>query len=113
MEKKVLSLLESKGYKCEKNVRILGSEFDIVGHKKGGILRSDEWIFVECKNKPRVVPSDFKKFLGNFELFCKKEKLERERVQAVFYTTGLFDVMVKKQASEFANIKLKRISLKY
>jgi Holliday junction resolvase-like predicted endonuclease len=111
LERKVVSLLTSKGYKCEKNVRRRGAEFDVICFKKGGIFSDDEWIFVECKNKEKVIPADFKKFLGNFEIFCSEEKLDKNKVEGIRDTTGVFDPEVKRQAREISNIKLKRIKL--
>lgn len=111
LEKKVASLLRNRGYKCKTNVRTPGAEFDVIAVKEGGWFSNDEWIFAECKNKPKVVPADFKKFLGNFRIFCAKRKLAEEEVEGVFYTTGVFDPLVKKQAREFPNIKLKRVRI--
>ena len=90
-------------------MRTKGAEFDVIAKKEGGWFSSDEWIFVECKNKPKVVSSDFKKFLGNFRIFCKKRKLDEDEVKGFFYTTGVFDPTVITQARKFPNIKLKRI----
>ena len=105
------SQLRNRGYKCKANVTIPGAEFDVIAKKEGGWFSSDEWIFAECKNKPKVVPVDFKKFLGNFRIFCAKRKVAEEEVEGVFYTTGVFDPIVKKQAREFPNIKLKRVRI--
>lgn len=109
LERKVADIFRKKGYKVKVNVRTKGAEFDVIGKKEGGWFSSDEWIFVECKNKPKVIPSDFKKFLGNFRIFCKKRRLDEEEVKGFFYTTGIFDPTVITQARKFPNIKLKRI----
>jgi IS1 family transposase len=111
LERKVASQLRNRGYKCKTNVRIPGAEFDVIAVKEGGWFSNDEWIFAECKNKPKVVPADFKKFLGNFRIFCRKRKLDEEEVEGIFYTTGIFDPLVKKQAREFSNVKLKRVRI--
>ena len=111
LERKIANQLRNRGYKCKTNVRIKGAEFDIIAKKEGGWFSSDEWIFAECKNKPKVVPSDFKKFLGNFRIFCRKRKLDEEEVDGILYTTGLFDPLVKTQAREFPNVKLKRVRI--
>jgi len=111
LERKIANQLRNRGYKCKTNVRTKGAEFDIIAKKEGGWLSSDQWIFGECKNKPKVVPSDFKKFIGNFGIFCRKRKLDEEEVEGILYTTGLFDPLAKTQAREFPNIKLKRVRL--
>lgn len=109
LEKKVADIFRKKGFKVKVNVRSKGAEFDVIGKKEGGWFSNDEWVFVECKNKPKVVPADFKKFLGNFRIFCKKRKLEEEEVEGYFYTTGVYDPIVVTQARQFSNIKLKRL----
>jgi ABC-type ATPase with predicted acetyltransferase domain len=111
LERKVSSILEEAGYECKVNVREPGVEFDIIGFKKGSLFKRDKWIFVECKNMPKVIPADFKKFIGNFEIFCRRKGLDKEEVEGVLYTTGVFDIQVKKDAGQFPNIKLKRIRL--
>jgi len=111
LEKKIVSLFESKGFECKKNVRIEGAEFDVIGKKEGGWFENDEWVFVECKNKSKVVPADFKKFLGNFNIFARKRKLDPKEVTGYFYTTGVFDAEITSQARGFPNIKLKRIKI--
>lgn len=109
LEKKVADTFRRRGYEVKVNVRIKGAEFDVIAKKEGGWLSSDKWIFAECKNKPKVIPSDFKKFIGNFGIFCKKRKLEEEEVEGYFYTTGVFDPTVVTHARQFSNVKLKRI----
>lgn len=112
LERKVASMLEAEGYECKTNVRIPGAEFDVIGFKREGLVfKKDKWIFVECKNIPKVVPADFKKFLGNFEIFCRKKGLDKEETEGILYTTGVFDPLVKKEAKEFPNIRLKRIKI--
>ena len=111
LEQKIADQLRNRGYKCKTNVRTEGAEFDVIAMKEGGWFSSDEWIFAECKNKPKVVPLDFKKFLGNFRIFCKKRRLDEEEVEGIVYTTGIFDPLVKTQAREFPNIKLKRVRI--
>ncbi len=109
LERKVANSFRKKGYEVKVNVRLKGAEFDIIGKKEGGWFSNDEWVFAECKNKPKVIPSDFKKFIGNFRIFCKKRKLDEEEVEGYFYTTGVFDPTIVSQARQFSNIKLKRI----
>ncbi|MEM3448182.1 MAG: hypothetical protein QXP38_04785 [Nitrososphaerota archaeon] len=53
LERKVASILEDEGYECKTNVRISGAEFDVIGFKK------DKWIFVGCKNTPKVILQNF------------------------------------------------------
>jgi IS1 family transposase len=109
LERKVASSFRKRGFKVRVNVRSKGAEFDVIGKKEGGWFSSDEWVFVECKNKPKVTPADFKKFLGNFRIFCRRRKLDEEEVDGYFYTTGVFDPTAISQARQFSNIKLKRI----
>lgn len=109
LEKKVADIFRKKDFNVKVNVRSKGAEFDVIGKKEGGFLSNDEWGFVECKNKPKVVPADFKKFLGNFRIFCRKRRLEEEEVTGYFYTTGVYDPTVVTQARQFPNIKLKRL----
>lgn len=109
LEKKVADTFRKKGFKVRVNVRIKGAEFDVTGKKESGWFSNDEWVFVECKNKPKVTPADFKKFLGNFRIFCKKRKLDEKEVKGYFYTTGVFDPTVVSQARQFSNIMLKRM----
>ncbi|MGQ9460774.1 MAG: hypothetical protein ACUVRA_06050 [Candidatus Bathyarchaeaceae archaeon] len=111
LEQKIANELRNRGYKCKTNVRIKGAEFDIIAKKEGGWFGSDKWIFAECKNKPKVVPLDFKKFLGNFGIFCRQRKLDEEEVEGILCTTGIFDPLVKTQAKEFPNVKLKRVGV--
>lgn len=109
LEKKIADTFRKKGFKVRVNVRIKGAEFDVTDKKEGGWFSNDEWGFVECKNKPKVTPADFKKFLGNFRIFCKKRKLDEKEVKRYFYTTGVFDPTVVSQARQFSNIMLKRM----
>lgn len=109
LERKVADIFRKQGYEVKVNVRSKGAEFDVIGKKEGGWLSSDEWVFIECKNKPKVIPADFKKFLGNFRIFCKRRRLAEEEVEGYFYTTGIFDPTVISQARQFSNVKLRRI----
>jgi hypothetical protein len=90
-------------------VRDKGAEFDVIGKKEGGWLSNDKWVFVECKNRPKVTPADFKKFLGNFGIFCRTRKLDDAEVEGFLYTTGVFEPICASQARQFPNIRLKRI----
>ena len=112
LEKKVSAMFKRKGFDCKTNVRIKGAEFDVTGIKKGGFFEDDKWIFVECKNTSKVVPSDFKNFIGNFNLFMKKKRIKEEKnITGYLYTTGIFIKDVTSQARKFPNIKLRRIKL--
>jgi len=111
LEDKVVKIFKKKGYECTKNIRLRGAEIDIVGMKKGGWFSDDEYVVIECKNKARVTPADFKKFIGNMNLYIKKKKLNKDNVIGYLYTTGVFDADVKSQARAFPNIKLKRVKL--
>lgn len=111
LEKKVLAMFSRRGYECKVNVRTKGAEFDVIGRKEGGWFTDDEYVFIECKNKPKVIPADLKKFIGNMNIFIKRKKLDKEDVTGYLVTTGIFDPIVKSQARKFDNIKLKRVKI--
>jgi bacillopeptidase F (M6 metalloprotease family) len=113
LEKKVMEKFSEEGFTVRSNVRMKGfAEFDIIGWKDVGFLRKRrEWIFVECKNKDRVTPEDWKKFLGNFMTFKKKEEIDDEDMTAYLITTGLFHPEIKKESKKYPNVIIKRIRL--
>lgn len=112
LEDKVAAIFTRKGFSCTKNIRVPGAEFDVVGQKKVGWFSHDQWIFVECKNKSKVIPQDFKKFLGNFNLYKSRQKIDDTDIVGYLYTTGVFDPEVKSQARLINNVQLRRINLK-
>jgi len=109
LEDRVVKIFTRQGFQCTKNVRMKGVEIDVVGVKKGGWFSADEYVIIECKNKAKVVPADFKKFVGSMNLYIRKKKLDKEHVKGYLYTTGVFDSDVKSQARAFPNIQLKRL----
>ncbi len=109
LEDRVAKIFTRQGFQCTKNIRIKGAEIDVVGFKKGGLLHYDEYVVVECKDRAKVIPSDFKKFIGSMNLYIRKKRLDPELVTGYLYTTGVFDSDVKSQARAFPNIKLKRL----
>lgn len=111
LEDRVVQIFTRKGFQCDRNIRLAGMEIDVFGYKKGGLFSDDEYIIAECKNKTKVTPEDFKKFIGNMNLFIKKKDLDKDFVQGYLITTGVFDKDVKAQARSFPNIQLKRIKL--
>ena len=111
LEEKVASIFKKQGFECETNERIAGAEFDVTGKKKGGFFSDDKWVFVECKNKSSVAPIDFKKFIGNLNVFRTKNKISDENIEGYLYTTGVFDKDTMSQARKFKNITLKRVRL--
>lgn len=113
LEKKVMAKFSKMGFKVDSNTRIKGfAEFDVTGWKEvGTLLKSKKWIFVECKNKVRVIPKDWKKFLGNFITFKKRKKIPDENITGYLITTGLFHPEVKKEARRYPNIKLQRLKI--
>lgn len=116
LEDRILKIFTKQGYTCEKNVKTkrgVRAEFDVTGYKdeESFWTTTRKWIFVECKNKAKVIPSDWKKFLGNFNTFKKRKKVEDENIAGYLYTTGLFDSGVRKEARLYPNIKLRRIKL--
>jgi len=115
-EQKVKEWFEKKGYKCtarkkKKSRDGIIAEFDIIGSKViTGFLRDrKEWIFVECKNIEKVTPTEWHKFLGKYTTFRKKHK--DEKVTGWLCTTGTFHENVKREKSQYKNIKLKRFSI--
>ena len=116
LEDKILKTFTRQGYTCEKNVRTkrgVRAEFDVTGYKdeEGFWETKRKWVFAECKNKSKVIPSDWKKFLGNFNTFKRRKKIEDENITGYLYTTGLFDPGIRKEARLYPNIQLKRIKL--
>lgn len=111
LEDKVLKSFTRQGYTCEKNVRVPGAEFDVIGSKEGRWFSRDQWIFVECKNKAKVIPVDFKKFIGNMSLFQKRRSINDEDIIGYLCYTGIVDPQVKSQVRKFSNVKLKRFKL--
>lgn len=109
LEDRVVKIFARKGFECNKNIRMKGVEIDIVGCKEGGWFSEDEYAIIECKNKPKVIPADFKKFVGSMRLYIRKKGLDPKYVMGYLYTTGIFDKDVKSQARAFPNIQLKRL----
>ncbi|MCL5877398.1 MAG: restriction endonuclease [Candidatus Bathyarchaeota archaeon] len=109
LEDRVVQIFSKKGFQCDKNIRLAGMEIDVFGWKKGGWLSEDEYIIAECKNKAKVIPEDFKKFVGNMNLFINKRGLNKDHVQGYLITTGIFDKDTKSQARGFPKIQLKRV----
>ena len=113
LEKRVMENFSKQGYMVESNARVKGfAEFDVIGWKEvGKIFKQRHWVFVECKNKSRVIPEDWKKFLGNFLTFKKRYKLsdDDENVRAFLITTGLFHPEVKREGKKYPNVNLQRV----
>jgi hypothetical protein len=113
LEKRIMEKFSKDGYTVESNTRVKGfAEFDVIGWKEiGRVFKEKHWVFTECKNKSRVIPEDWKKFLGNFLTFKKKYKLSDtdEKVKAYLITTGLFHPEVKKEGKKYPNVKLLRV----
>lgn len=112
LEKRVMEKFSKLGFTVESNTRMKGfAEFDVIGWKDVGTLfKNRKWVFVECKNKDRVIPEDWKKFLGNFMTFKKRKKISDEDVTAYFITTGLFNPEIKKECRKYPNVKLQRVT---
>jgi Holliday junction resolvase-like predicted endonuclease len=109
LEDRVVNVFTKLGFQCMKNVRMAGMEIDVVGHKKGGFFSDDKWVIAECKNKAKVTPEDFKKFIGNMNLYLSKKGLDKNLVKGYLFTTGVFDKDTKSQARLFRSIQLKRL----
>jgi len=109
LEDRVAGIFTKSGFQCTKNVRMAGMEIDVVGYKKGGIFSDDKWVVAECKNKAKVTPEDFKKFVGNMNLYMNKKELDKNLVKGYLFTTGVFDKDTKSQARLFRSIQLKRL----
>lgn len=84
-------------------------EIDVVGYKKGGLFSDDKWVIAECKNKAKVTPEDFKKFVGNMSFYISKKGIAKDFVKGYLFTTGVFDTDTKSQARHFRSIQLKRL----
>ncbi len=110
LEKKVMEKFSKLGFTVESNTRIKGfAEFDVIGSKDVGTLfKNKEWVFVECKNKGRVIPEDWKKFIGNFMTFKKRKNISDKDVTAYLVTTGLFHPEIKKECRKYSNVKIQR-----
>jgi hypothetical protein len=109
LEDRVAHVFTGQGFQCTKNIRMAGMEIDVVGFKKGGWLSDDKYVIAECKNKSKVTPEDFKKFIGNMNLYIQKKGLDKDLVKGYLFTSGVFDKDVKAQARVFRNIQLKRL----
>jgi len=112
LEDRVMKIFTQKGFECTKNIRMKGVEIDVVGYKKGGFFSDAEYVIIECKNKAKVIPADFKKFVGNMRLYIRKNKLDPQLTKGYLYTTGVFDKDVRSQARAFPDIQLKRLKPK-
>lgn len=114
LEKKVTAYFSRLGYKLDTNIRVEGAEFDVVGWKEVGSWwhgQWQEWVFAECKNKPKVIPQEFHKFIGKFSSFKKRKNLTNEYITAYLITTGVFDPVVKSENRRYSNVKLKRLKV--
>jgi hypothetical protein len=109
LENRVLRIFERKGFHCLKKYQIHNSKLSVVGYKKGGLFSSDKHIVVECKEKNKVVLSDFKKLLAKLILYIKKNHLNTDCVMGYLYTTGLFEKEVRIQAKKISNIQLRSL----
>jgi hypothetical protein len=110
LEDRVLKIFQRKGYRCLKKYQIHNSKLSVVGYKKGGLFSSDKYVVVDCKEKNKVVMSDFKKLVANLILYIKKNRLNTDCVKGYLYTTGLFDKEVRVQAKKISSIELKRLA---
>ena len=106
-ERKALGMFKRLGYSCELDVRIKGSEFDIVGEKKKAWYGGKQWALAECKNKPKVLLNDFMKFVGKFDTFRRRHS--DDEVTGFMVASGVFDPMVKTAKRDHPEIQLKRI----
>ena len=109
LEDRAAQILTRQGFQCEKNIRMAGMEIDVVGYKKGGFFSDASYVIAECKNKGKVTPEDFKKFIGNMNLYINKKGLDKNLVKGYLFTTGVFDKDTKAQARIFRSIQLKRL----
>ena len=109
LEDRVVNVFTKLGFQCSKNVRMAGMEIDVVGYKKGSWRTDDAYIIAECKNKAKVTPEDFKKFVGNMSLYINKKGIDKDFVKGYLFTTGVFDKDTKSQARLFRSIQLKRL----
>lgn len=106
LEDRVIKILQRKGFDCSKKYQLNNLTIDVVGYKKGGLLKSDEHVVVECADKSAVAVADFKKLLRNIILYIKKNNLNTDCVKGYLFTTGSFDKEVKSQALRLPIIQL-------
>jgi Holliday junction resolvase-like predicted endonuclease len=111
LEDRVAQIFTRQGFQCTKNIRMAGMEIDVVGYKKGSWRTDDAYIIAECKNKAKVTPEDFKKFVGNMNLYISKKGIDKDSVKGYLFTTGVFDKDAKAQARVLRNIQLRRLKL--
>jgi Holliday junction resolvase-like predicted endonuclease len=109
LEDRAAQIFTRQGFQCTKNIRMAGMEIDVVGYKKGSWRTDEAYIIAECKNKAKVTPEDFKKFVGNMNLYISKKGLDKDLVKGYLFTTGVFDKDTKAQARVLRNIQLKRL----
>ena len=109
LEETVLGIFTKQGYTCTQKSRIPSGEFDVIGEKKRGWFSKKAYVFVECKNQAEVRSVDFEQFLGNFSSFQQRKKIANDHITGWLYTTGFFELKVRRWAYQLSNVKLRRI----
>jgi hypothetical protein len=109
LEETVLGIFTKQGYTCIQKSLIPSRDFDIIGEKKRGWFSKKVYVFVECKNQAEVRSVDFEQFLNNFSSFQQLKKIADDYITGWLYTTGFFDLEVRRQARQLSNVKLRRI----
>ena len=109
LEETVLGIFTKQGYICTITSQAPSGEFEIIGEKKGGWFSKKIYLFVECKNQTKLKLADFEQFLGDFSSFKQRKNIADDLITGWLYTTGLFELKVRREARSFSNVKLRRI----
>ncbi len=109
LEETILGIFTKQGYICTITSQAPSGEFEIIGEKKRKWFSKKNYLFVECKNQTKLKLADFEQFLGNFSSFKQRRNIADDQITGWLYTTGLFELKVRREASSFSNVKLRRI----
>lgn len=109
LEETVLGIFTKQGYISTITSQAPSGEFEIIGEKKRRWFSKKIYLFVECKNQTILKLADFEKFLGKFSSFKQRKNIADDQITGWLYTTGLFELKVRREARSFSNVKLRRI----
>ena len=111
LEETILGIFTKQGYICTITSQVPSGEFEIIGEKKRKWFSKKIYLFVECKNQTKLKLADFKQFLANFSSFKQRKNIADDQITGWLYTTGLFELKVRREARNFSNVKLRRIRI--
>jgi len=109
LEETVLGIFTKQGYICTLTSQVPDGEFEVIGEKKRRWFSKKVYLFVECKNQAEVRLADFEQFLGNFSSFKQRKKITDNHIIGWLYTTGLYELEVRRRARQLSNVKLRQI----